>query len=233
MLISHSHQFIYMKTQKTAGTSVEILLEGCCDDRYSGPAHFLEERITPIGIIGARGDFAVGARFYNHAAASHIRALIGDRIWNRYTKIACVRNPFDKAVSAFWFCNPDLPRDMASEERRDRFRDFVCADRLPIDWHVYTIDDTICADYLLRYESLADDIDRMAAALRIETSASRLGRYKGEYRPRSISIADHYDPVSIERVRTAYARDFAHLGYDSQLPLDVHSAPGAADNPMG
>ena len=31
MIISHKHKFIFLKTRKTAGTSVQIALSGICD----------------------------------------------------------------------------------------------------------------------------------------------------------------------------------------------------------
>ena len=40
MIISHKHKFIFIKPQKTAGTSVELLLSRIC-----GP----EDVITPLG----------------------------------------------------------------------------------------------------------------------------------------------------------------------------------------
>ena len=32
MIICHTHKFIFLKTRKTGGTSVEIALSGCCDE---------------------------------------------------------------------------------------------------------------------------------------------------------------------------------------------------------
>ena len=40
MIISHKHRFIFIKTRKTAGTSIEIFLSQFCDK---------DDILTPIG----------------------------------------------------------------------------------------------------------------------------------------------------------------------------------------
>jgi hypothetical protein len=57
MLISHPHRFIYTKTMKTAGTSVEIYFEAACLPPSNGIAreHTTDEIVTEAGIVGRRG----------------------------------------------------------------------------------------------------------------------------------------------------------------------------------
>ncbi len=38
--------------------------------------------------------------------AAELKSLLGPAIWDSYVKIACIRNPFDRMVSAFWFFTP-------------------------------------------------------------------------------------------------------------------------------
>src|SRR5690242_16177876 len=101
MLVSHTKQFIYLKTTKTAGTSVEIFFQPFClspdHPCYSSPTHEMNEVISNYGIVGYRGPQPIPkVAFYNHMAAVEIKKWIGSEIWDHYFKFCVIRNPFDK-----------------------------------------------------------------------------------------------------------------------------------------
>lgn len=85
MLVSHTHRFIYTKTVKTAGTSVEAYFEPLCMPPgtwdLSGPR---EETVTETGIVGYRGPTRPGTApvWYNHMPAAEIRTRLGSETWN-------------------------------------------------------------------------------------------------------------------------------------------------------
>ena len=107
MILSHKHKFIFIKTNKTAGTSVEIALS-----RFCGP----DDIITPISEVdekmrldlGYRGAQNYGKRedgkplFYNHMSAKEIRELVGREVWKEYYKFTIERNPWDRVISLFY-----------------------------------------------------------------------------------------------------------------------------------
>jgi hypothetical protein len=70
MLISHVRQFIYLKTRKTAGTSVEIYFEPYCVDprHYHGEEHERKGAVSDWGIVGARRQASLQT-WYNHMPA--------------------------------------------------------------------------------------------------------------------------------------------------------------------
>jgi hypothetical protein len=104
MLISHKKQFIYTKTIKTAGTSVESYFEKFCMPEGDWEfARTREEYVGKEGIIGYRGIEARGKKWRNHMSAIEIRNNIGKAIWDSYFKFCVIRNPFDKLVSRFFF----------------------------------------------------------------------------------------------------------------------------------
>ena len=121
MIVSHRHKFIFIKSRKTAGTSVEIALSRFCGD---------EDIVTPIrpetteelekmGFKGAQNyrlsplQFTVhdwrerlrGKRpaFRDHLPAASIKKVLGDKVWNSYFKFSIERNPYDKAVSRYYW----------------------------------------------------------------------------------------------------------------------------------
>jgi len=105
MIISHKHRFVFIKTRKTAGTSMEIALS-----KYCGP----DDIITPISpndestrrSLGYRGPqnceiplssysrkaFLKAAyrrrrlSFRNHSSAAFIMKYLDDEKWNSYFK---------------------------------------------------------------------------------------------------------------------------------------------------
>ena len=103
MLISHKHNFIYLKTTKTASTSIEALFEPLCmyDDDYE-PSHSREQYVSEKGIVGKRGLDVSNAEWYNHMPASELRQKIGPEKFEEYHKFTSIRNPFSKEVSRFY-----------------------------------------------------------------------------------------------------------------------------------
>ena len=105
MLVSHAKKFIFTKTAKTGGTSVEVAFQRYCappnSDLDSG-----EPSVTEYGIVGARGKNAQTATWWNHMSARQIKHQLGDNVWDEYFKFSIVRNPYDKVVSWFHFRNP-------------------------------------------------------------------------------------------------------------------------------
>ena len=105
MLVSHRYKFIYTKTRKTAGSSVESYFEPfCMGEGEWTERHFREEYVSAAGIIGFRGKPANmgAARWWNHMPARLIRERLGEDTWRSYFKFCVIRNPFEKAISAFY-----------------------------------------------------------------------------------------------------------------------------------
>ena len=203
MIISHKYKFIFLKTNKTAGTSVEIALS-----RFCGP----DDVITPISRkdekirkkLGYRGpqnylaplreysfkDLALSLlkgkrkpKFYNHVSASEVRAIVGQQIWDSYFKFCIERNPWDRVVSLYYWRNPSDPRPTFSE--------FI-ESKIPLilkrwGFELYTIDGHIAVDKICRFENLAEELEKVRVQLGIPEklyltqAKSRLRKEKRKY----------------------------------------------------
>lgn len=219
MLISHVHRFIYLKTAKTGGTSVEIYFERFCIDpsRNFEERHGRDEEVSKWGIIGSRRRSIQGQTWYNHMTASRVRQLIGQELWNRYYKFCVVRHPCDKVVSLFWFRLPVAARlelqHAGFETVRDRFLNWVRNFEPIMDRRVFTINGLPVMDRFVRYESLHADLERVCRDLALPWELSRLGRYKSGTRLRDEPFFQYYDRVAADRVYGLYHWEFEYFKY--------------------
>lgn len=231
MLVSHRKNFIYTKTMKTAGTSVEAYFERWCLPEGAWVlSHFRDQSVTEAGIVGYRGPDPRGRRWYNHMPAAEIRRGVGERVWLDYFKFCVVRNPFDRMVSAFHFHEnagaagggaggvataetpvPD-PREIVC-----RFRDWVRAGATVPDLPAYTIDGHLCVDAVLRHERLLEDLEKVCRRLEVPFEAAALPRLKTGFRPAGLATADYYDRETERLVLERFPFDFEQLGYVSPL----------------
>ena len=140
MIISHKYRFIFLKTSKTAGTSVEIALSRFCgpDDVITPVSPEDEEKrrlaggLPPQNYTGSplqhtpmqwwkklsRGKPPM--RFYNHIPARKIRRRVGSEVWDQYYKFCIVRNPWDRVISQYYWRQKKL-----SDEQMPSIREFL------------------------------------------------------------------------------------------------------------
>ncbi len=214
MLVSHRHRFIYLKTKKTAGTSIEKALEPFArpPDERSAWTHAAPMAVSEAGIVGARGKGARRELWHSHMPASQVRAQLPCEIWRDYTKICAVRNPWDKVVSFFHMAHPRV-KERPRPQIFERFRRFVAGEEeLGEDLEIYAIDGDLVADQVIRYDNLADDFARVCAAIGV--AAPALDAIKADTRGEAkIDYRDYYDEPARERVAARFARDIEIFGW--------------------
>ncbi|MCW8827960.1 MAG: sulfotransferase family 2 domain-containing protein [Gammaproteobacteria bacterium] len=183
MIVSHRHKFIFIKTQKTAGTSIEIALSKFCgpDDIISRISSVDEKFRKSLGYPGAQNCYKPlqeynksdwyrqliklrrPKKFYNHMPASLIRQYVGNEVWNSYYKFCFERNPWDKAVSIYYWRN--------TSEDRISFTDYLeqCEDngkRLS-EYRLYTIDDKLAVDKVYKFEEIDSAMNDITERLQL------------------------------------------------------------------
>jgi Sulfotransferase family len=177
MIISHKYKFVFVKTYKTAGTSLETYLSDYCGDE-----DILTEIYPPVSNHQARN---VGA-FYNHMPASLIRRALGHSLWGSYFKFCVERNPWDKVLSYYW-----MERHRAGGLLG--LDDFLTSEQIGINWPLYTDEDQNrpIVDKVLRYESLDEDLKAVFDQLSLPWNGKLTPKAKSEYR----SDRTHYREV--------------------------------------
>lgn len=218
MLLSHDKKFIYLKTLKTAGTSIEALFQPfCLPPQADGVVtHHVDETVTDHGIVGSRG-YGTYTRFWNHMPAVDVRQLVGEATWDGYLKFCAVRDPFDKLVSWFWHRHMDVAAALEGApfaEVRQAFIRFAADPANHVhDRHIYTLDGRICVDRMIRFEQLARDLAAVAGELGIDVATLPLPRFKTELRRRPEAFGLYYDAPTAALVADAYGFEIEMLGY--------------------
>ncbi len=197
MILSHKHKFIFIKTNKTAGTSIEIALSRFCgeDDIITpiapedeitrrqlgcrGPQHYR----APLGEYGWRDyrDLAfrrrTKRRYYNHMTSVEVRQLVGEQVWNSYYKFCFERNPFDRLVSLYYWRNRSEPRPSISTFLQSGFPVIL----KKYGYNSYTMDGRVVVDKVCRFEQLQAELESIRRRLGIP-AALELPHAKSSYR---------------------------------------------------
>jgi len=239
MLVSHRKKFIYTKTIKTAGTSVEAYFEPyCMPEGEWKECHWRDQYVSETGVIGFRGKGRKNQTWFNHMPAVEIKAILGDRIWNDYYKFTVIRNPFDKLVSGFAMYEKNKESYSATRRLRnsvnrmlgkakpidsvsgankvERFRSWIKAGGIIPDRDKYMIDERVCVDFFIRFESLLEGIQTVSEHLEIPFDASRMPGFKTGIRKHDFSVSDYYDAETESVVRDHYKWEIEKFGY--QMP---------------
>ena len=153
--------------------------------------------------------------------AAMIREQIGEEAWSAYLKFCVIRNPYDKALSAFYyFKNPDYRSENGGtaklanlDEERAEFEDWLCSRPPPIDRDKYLIDGQFCLDEVIRYETLAADLERVCARLHIPWDPALLPSLKSGFRPKEARAKSLYTEKSKLIVEEAYSFELDFFGY--------------------
>ncbi|MFT6906957.1 MAG: hypothetical protein ACJAS1_003630 [Oleiphilaceae bacterium] len=219
MLVSHRKKFIFIKTAKTAGTSVEVFFEKYCFPEGEWVlSHRREEYVnSDTGIVGFRGNGKGDEKFYNHMPARKLYDELGDDIWEQYFKFSTIRNPFDKMVSAYFHFEKYQNRDKyLSDNLTDvkRFQDWVKGGGKILDKDIYMINGKVAVDHFIRYEHLKDDIEEVCKKLNLDYDLDDLPNLKAEHRDRSLPYRSFYDSETEKLVRELYDFEIEYFGYE-------------------
>lgn len=227
MIYSPEHGFLFVKTRKTAGTSIEIELSTVAGDASI---------ITPFGsardeqLRAARGgrppqNFRATKRiaawrprdltrmlrgdglptekvFWNHMPAQVIQQRLPEA-WRTALTFCVVRNPWDVAASRF---EMERRRRPEVDSVASLFRDHG----VPSNWDLYTIGDKVAVDRVLRYENLEDELASLGAELDLD------------FRPlphaKRVGSRDHYRTTlsddEAQVIADSCAREIEEFGYE-------------------
>lgn len=201
MIVSHKHRFIFIKTRKTAGTSLEVSLSALCGD---------EDILTPIQPHVDPHRPRNHSGFFNHMPGHAIRATLGEDCWNSYFRFCVERNPWDKTLSYYHFINQ---RRMKGELS---FEDYLTAADFCVDHPAYTEQgepDLLLVDRVLHYEHLNDELAEVFAHLGVPYAGSLDVQAKSEFRTDRRSYRDVLSAEQAALIGNAFRQEIRLFGY--------------------
>ncbi len=224
MIINHKYKYIFIKTRKVAGTSVEMYLnkhrepgdiftpisswhEDHIPQNFEGSINPIKELIETKLSHTRRtlSDFKNKIRFWNHIPGIMIKSRIEPDIWNNYYKFTIERNPWDKTISHYFW--------LKRKEEFSSIRDYIKKSFLPVDYDKYTnLNGELLVDRVVRYESLNDDLGEIFSELGIPYEGS-LGIFaKSSFRKKR-DYSDYYDKETKNLVARAFRKEIKLFGY--------------------
>jgi hypothetical protein len=229
MIVSHRYRFIFLRTEKTGGTSLAMALQNLLDENdLQAEMHRPPwAKFVPIHHGALKRHFPQWFDLHPHATASQIRDVVGRKIFDSYYKFAIERNPWDRQVSLYahreW--KKGKPADHFDRDMRSliyRNTEYV---RLN-NWSIYAIGREIVADRVMRYERLPEAIDELVTTLGIPgpLDMPRLRSYTTD-RPH---YSSYYSDTTRDLVARWYAKEIEALGYEFETEESTAQRASAA-----
>jgi hypothetical protein len=227
MILSHHHHFVFLKTNKTAGTSMEIALAKMCgpDDIITPVSPKDEALRKSLGIRGpqnyspafskySRRDWFTAVRrlkrkrFYNHMPAREVKQLVPPDVWQNYFKFCFERNPWDRMLSLYaWRCQtepkPTLGEFIDSRAARDLTRRGI---------EVYTIDGQVVVDRVCQYENLDAELQFLRERLGLPEPLI-LPHAKASHRTDRRHYREIFQPHEADKIKALFRREISLFGY--------------------
>jgi hypothetical protein len=197
MIISHKYKFIFIKTRKTAGTSIEVYLSQYCgiEDVLTPIFPYVEPHAprnyrgiwNPIREIKSNHgknslwtlkQLIKRRKYYNHIPARILKSRIPKYIWNNYYKFTFERNPWDKALSNYFGYINRTGYNIS-------FDNFLNKGKLSCyNFPLYFDDQNnhLMVDEILYYEDIENELSRVFNFLGIPFNGSLNVYAKSEYR---------------------------------------------------
>ena len=226
MIISHKYRFIFIKTIKTAGTSIEVFLSQHCGEEdtvtpiwphvephrarnYKGlwfPFREIKEK-KGLGIIQTAKDLLKWRKFYNHIPARIVKQRIPRKVWNSYFKFCVERNPWDKTLSHYHMVNDRSDGSIS-------FDDYIKKGKFCITYPFYCDKKgSILVDKIIKYEDLADELGNVFQTLKIPFNGSLGVRAKSEHRKDRRPYQEVFSIEQKDLIEKIFTKEIRMHGY--------------------
>jgi hypothetical protein len=227
MILSHKYKFVFIKTAKTAGTSIEVFLSQHCGSQdivtpivprveghqprnYEGLINPVPEILERPGKLftALRHTMTSPTKFYNHMPAREVKQRVPADVWNGYFKFCVERNPWDKLLSHYNMHAARKGGALSLEE-------YLARGRFPINDFRYMdrSGSKVIVDRIVRYENLVRELGEVFAQLNIPFDGTLGVVAKSEYRADRRPYQEVFNDQQRRIVEKAFAKEIELHGY--------------------
>ncbi len=178
MIVSHKYKFIFIKTRKTAGTSIEYnlskylgkedIITPSSEAYYLAQNFILETKISKflkkLRLKNLSNYFR--KKLIDHTHASELRKIIDRTIYNDYFKFCVEREPVDKCIS-YYYMRKNSPNSNLKRKNMT-WDEFVNKKKFPVDIKFYSYENNLIVDKIIKYENLDKDLSSLLSNLGIK-----------------------------------------------------------------
>jgi hypothetical protein len=202
-MISLQKRFLFVHIPKTAGNSIQSVLRDYSEDQLVA----LRKEQDGIERFGLRNP---KYNIKKHSTLSEYHDALGEEEFRSLYKFTCVRNPWDRMASYYF-----TPTQKTETWNRKKFRGIILkavsvADYLRL--HNGEEDPFANVNYIMRFESLADDFRAVCKAINI--SPPTLPQYNRSSREH---YSNYYDDELREIVRIRFAAEIERFNYTFEV----------------
>jgi hypothetical protein len=221
MIVSKEHNFIFLKTRKTAGSSLQVALSTICNphiDIITG-SQIKEGKLDE----SHSGGWNLNMFFTNHPhpPISQVKNWMSDK-WGDYFKFAFVRNPFDIVVSRYhWNMKGKGARIQTSVIQFQKWiHEYIKsgAYKQDLQYPYICIDGKVDLNFIGRYENLQIDYEKICHMIGLDIIPT-LGFQKSGYRDKT-HYSEFYDEKTIGLIEGAFKQDLELFGYKFEYKKD-------------
>jgi len=216
MIISHKHKFIFFKSKKTAGSSIQVTLAKHCgeDDIITGQYQDGIDDETHSTGLNMDKFFTKHPHPPLRETHSWFIDKFGWDTWLSYFKFGFVRNPYDIAVSRYHWNKRG--KDTSVED----FMEWTKGDMDMTDKpYIYLGDGVNTLDFIGKYETLQEDYEYICNKLNLP--AIPLSNKKSGFRKKKHYSTFYQDENTIERVTNFFREDLQYHGYTFNARFDI------------
>jgi Sulfotransferase family len=200
MIVSHKYKFIFIKTRKTAGTSIEVYLSDLCGEN---------DILTPVRphVEPHKARNYLEHGFVSHAGARKVKKLMPDDIWNNYYKFCVERNPWEKTLSHYHMFKyrSDTPLTLD---------DYFTNGNFCMNYCQYTnIKGNLLVNKVVKYENLVGELQKVFDMLSVPFRGSLGINAKSEYRTDRRSYREVLNSKQAAIITNHFSKEISMHGY--------------------
>ena len=138
-----------------------------------------------------------------------MKARVREHVWNSYYKFCIERNPWDRCISLYYWCNQSDPRPTISE--------FISSNA-PLrlkkrGYELYTIDGRLAVDKVCRFENLSEELEEVRKQVGIPEKLD-LPRAKSKYRKDKRNYRDILEEADKAIIADLFHHEISLFGYE-------------------